>query len=217
MQSTTKSAAVGKANRQCWDCLKRRLVCDFTLPHCKKCLKNGRQCSGYDEKKPLQWVETGHVLSRKRRKAPRAHVLNVTASGLCSTTTARIEFSDDVERAASSDNKNAVDDVPLNKSAYGCLIDVAPDTTSLGTVLELADRLTLKLIITEKRKDEAHRILNKARSPEQALKAIERLIYVLERENIPTYDLRTDASDAVQAVHYRAKPPYHNPPERKEY
>jgi hypothetical protein len=28
-----------KATRQCWECLKRRLVCDHTLPHCKKCQK----------------------------------------------------------------------------------------------------------------------------------------------------------------------------------
>jgi hypothetical protein len=57
-----------KATRQCWDCLKRRLVCDHTLPHCKKCQKAGRECSGYDEQKPLQWIETGKVTSRRRKK-----------------------------------------------------------------------------------------------------------------------------------------------------
>jgi len=57
-----------KANRQCWECLKRRLVCDHTLPHCKKCQKAGRDCPGYDEQKPLQWIQTGKVTSRRRKK-----------------------------------------------------------------------------------------------------------------------------------------------------
>lgn len=57
-----------RAIRQCWECLKRRLVCDHTLPHCEKCIKAGRECSGYDEQKPLQWVEPGMVTSRRRKK-----------------------------------------------------------------------------------------------------------------------------------------------------
>ena len=57
-----------KATRQCWECLKRRLVCDHTLPHCKKCIKNGKECPGYDEQKPLQWIEPGKVTSRRRKK-----------------------------------------------------------------------------------------------------------------------------------------------------
>ena len=57
-----------KANRQCWECLKRRLVCDHALPHCKKCTKAGKDCPGYDEQKPLQWVQPGNVTSRRRKK-----------------------------------------------------------------------------------------------------------------------------------------------------
>jgi hypothetical protein len=57
-----------KASRQCWECLKRRLVCDHTLPHCKKCQKAGKECPGYDERKPLQWVQPGKVTSRRRKK-----------------------------------------------------------------------------------------------------------------------------------------------------
>lgn len=66
----TKQAECGekKATRQCWECLKRRLVCDHTLPHCKKCMKTGKECPGYDEQKPLQWVEPGKVTSRRRKK-----------------------------------------------------------------------------------------------------------------------------------------------------
>lgn len=57
-----------KATRQCWECLKRRLVCDHTLPHCKKCQKAGKECPGYDEQKPLQWIQPGKVTSRRRKK-----------------------------------------------------------------------------------------------------------------------------------------------------
>jgi hypothetical protein len=67
---TMKRAQSGEksATRQCWECLKRRLVCDHTLPHCKKCIKAGKECPGYDEQKPLQWVEPGKVTSRRRKK-----------------------------------------------------------------------------------------------------------------------------------------------------
>lgn len=204
MPSTSKSAVANKATRQCWDCLKRRLVCDFTLPQCKKCLKNGRQCSGYDEKKPLQWVEPGSVLSRKRRKGPRTQVLSAEAPRPSLSKDARVvELGEGVER---SDDGNA-NDTTLTRLAYGTVKQDTIDPITLGSVLELADRFTIKLIIAEKRKDDAHKILSKASSPERALKALEHLISVLERENIPAYNLRTDASDAVQAVQYRAKPP----------
>lgn len=66
-----------KATRQCWECLKRRLVCDHTLPHCRKCIKAGKDCPGYDEQKPLQWVEPGKVTSRRRNKntAPKVYTI----------------------------------------------------------------------------------------------------------------------------------------------
>ncbi|KAH6644252.1 fungal-specific transcription factor domain-containing protein [Boeremia exigua] len=73
----TAESGEKKAQRQCWECLKRRLVCDHTLPHCKKCIKAGKECPGYDEQKPLQWVETGKVTSRRRKKdvAPKVYAV----------------------------------------------------------------------------------------------------------------------------------------------
>jgi hypothetical protein len=53
--------------RQCWECLRRRLVCDFALPSCKKCQKAGRDCPGYNPQKPLQWIAPGKVTSRRRK------------------------------------------------------------------------------------------------------------------------------------------------------
>ncbi|KAF2470019.1 uncharacterized protein BDR25DRAFT_262571 [Lindgomyces ingoldianus] len=57
--------------RQCWECVRRRLVCDYGKPSCKKCEKAGVDCPGYSEKKPLKWVAPGKVTSRtRRRKSP---------------------------------------------------------------------------------------------------------------------------------------------------
>lgn len=53
------------AKRQCWACIKKRLVCDYTRPACKKCKSAGIDCPGYNQKKPLKWLETGKVTSRK--------------------------------------------------------------------------------------------------------------------------------------------------------
>ena len=57
--------------RHCWECLRRRLVCDFTLPACKRCLKSGIDCPGYDEKEPnrLKWLGPGKVKSRTRKSS----------------------------------------------------------------------------------------------------------------------------------------------------
>lgn len=54
--------------RQCWECLRRRLVCDFTQPSCKKCIKFGVNCPGYDEKKPLKWLPPGKVNSKRAER-----------------------------------------------------------------------------------------------------------------------------------------------------
>jgi hypothetical protein len=70
-----------KAIRQCWECLKRRLVCDQTFPHCKKCRKAGKECPGYDEQKPLQWVQPGKVTSRRRKKSSSSKIYPIPTKG----------------------------------------------------------------------------------------------------------------------------------------
>ncbi|CAN9147565.1 unnamed protein product [Alternaria alternata] len=71
------------ADRQCWECLKRRLVCDRTLPLCKKCPKAGKECPGYNEQKPLQWLEPGKVSlrPRKRNSPPKKFTFRPRTSG----------------------------------------------------------------------------------------------------------------------------------------
>ncbi|KAF2680530.1 hypothetical protein K458DRAFT_479847 [Lentithecium fluviatile CBS 122367] len=185
-----------KANRQCWECLKRRLVCDFTLPHCKKCLKNGRQCSGYDEKKPLQWVEPGQVLSRRRRKAPskeQGSDMRVPRPRKCS------------DKESSSDD--STEDTTSAKTSKDVMKEFSERFTpwkddDIDEVMALADRITIKMVVSEKRHEEAQKMLRKVEGPEKALRALERMLKWVEQEDIPTYNLRSDASEVVQAVHY---------------
>lgn len=57
-----------RPQRPCWECRRRRLVCDFSLPECNKCRAAGVDCPGYGEKKPLKWLTPGKVRSRNRQR-----------------------------------------------------------------------------------------------------------------------------------------------------
>lgn len=57
--------------RHCWECLRRRLVCDGGQPFCRKCDGAGVVCPGYDDKKPLRWIANGTVSSRPRKNGER--------------------------------------------------------------------------------------------------------------------------------------------------
>ncbi|EMR64442.1 putative c6 zinc finger domain protein [Eutypa lata UCREL1] len=59
-------AATGQ-NQHCWECRRRRLVCDATRPVCKKCQDSKIVCPGYDEKQPLRWLKPGRVTCRTRK------------------------------------------------------------------------------------------------------------------------------------------------------
>ena len=54
--------------RQCWECLRRRWVCDAARPVCNKCRNAGIVCPGYNDTKPLTWLAPGRVTSRARKK-----------------------------------------------------------------------------------------------------------------------------------------------------
>lgn len=60
--------------RQCWECQRRRLVCDSARPVCSKCKTSGVVCPGYEDKKPLVWLAPGKVKTRTwKRKSPPAN------------------------------------------------------------------------------------------------------------------------------------------------
>lgn len=71
----TSAAAPAAPKRQCWECLRRRLVCDSVYPVCNQCRTKGITCPGYEDKKPLTWLAPGRVTSRtrRRRKSPAAN------------------------------------------------------------------------------------------------------------------------------------------------
>ncbi|GAD93893.1 C6 zinc finger domain-containing protein [Paecilomyces variotii No. 5] len=58
----------------CWECLRRRLVCDFQVPGCKRCAASGIDCPGYGQPPRLRvkWLAPGKVSSRQR-KSPSNH------------------------------------------------------------------------------------------------------------------------------------------------
>ncbi|KAF5020811.1 hypothetical protein F66182_7150 [Fusarium sp. NRRL 66182] len=76
--------------KQCWQCLKQRLVCDSSRPGCKKCLTRKVQCPGYGTKKPLTWLKPGQTKSKRLRSNGDAQVLLPTFKD-CSGTTEVME------------------------------------------------------------------------------------------------------------------------------
>lgn len=50
--------------KQCWECRRRRLVCDYARPQCRKCQVGGVACPGYEGKKPLKWLQPQQVNSK---------------------------------------------------------------------------------------------------------------------------------------------------------
>ncbi|SPO06502.1 uncharacterized protein DNG_09192 [Cephalotrichum gorgonifer] len=66
MASTSSSTSSGQ--QSCWECARRRLVCDSSRPACDKCRSSGIVCPGYADAKPLRWLAPGRVTSRVRRK-----------------------------------------------------------------------------------------------------------------------------------------------------
>ncbi|KAK4096853.1 hypothetical protein N658DRAFT_408306, partial [Parathielavia hyrcaniae] len=54
--------------KQCWECRGRRLVCDFARPSCRKCQARGVDCPGYDDKKPLKWLQPQQVNAKGPKK-----------------------------------------------------------------------------------------------------------------------------------------------------
>jgi len=52
---------MGGKTKQCWECHRRRLVCDVTHPECRKCQARGVDCPGYNNLKPVRWVQPQQV------------------------------------------------------------------------------------------------------------------------------------------------------------
>jgi hypothetical protein len=190
-----------KATRQCWECLKRRLVCDKTLPRCKKCQKHGRQCSGYDDAKPLQWLQPGKVTVRRRGKKNGSPSKNTTGN-----TTAKSE--DDYicepidyeaalagwERDWTANPRHQVTDLHVLSFKLTAV------SREAGRVFEVGGRTRIEEIVQQGLHEEAANILRSGRNPLRRLKS---LLSFLKVQDVPVYDHLTDeTSEVVQAVQY---------------
>lgn len=210
------------ADRQCWDCIKRRLVCDRALPHCRKCQKAGRQCSGYDDTKPLQWVETGMVSSRKRKKKdsgpPKAYIVTPTRSQRrqpslqrslgCEKEIYECLYEDDYIRGP-VDFKDTLASYMLNQRSqaqYGLpelhvtSLKQSTDAREAGRVLKTWGRAKVEEVVKNESHEEAVTILGSRRDP---LNRLKRFVDMLEKYDVPSYAyLSNETSEVVQAVHY---------------
>lgn len=74
------TAQVAEPRRHCWECLRRRLVCDSVRPVCDRCRTNGIVCPGYGEQQPLRWVKPGRVTARNRRQPKAGSAQNTRAA-----------------------------------------------------------------------------------------------------------------------------------------
>ncbi|KAM0426418.1 hypothetical protein ACHAPT_008465 [Fusarium lateritium] len=73
-------------SKSCWECLKRRLVCDLGRPGCKKCQSRDFECPGYD-KKPLKWLQPGQTRSKGRRAKNESNVIQLSLRDTTEATT----------------------------------------------------------------------------------------------------------------------------------
>lgn len=72
------------ARRSCWECQRRRLVCDSNRPVCSRCKLNGIVCPGYENVKPLTWVAPNQVTTRTRRggRKPKSDKIDIAKKDL---------------------------------------------------------------------------------------------------------------------------------------
>lgn len=73
-------------SKPCWECLKRRLVCDLGRPGCQKCQSRDTECPGYD-KKPLKWLHPGQTRSKGRRAKNESNVIQLALKDTTEATT----------------------------------------------------------------------------------------------------------------------------------
>ena len=65
--------------RKCWECRRRRLVCDLARPGCARCQSAGKSCPGYRLDKPLKWMQPPQEI--RSRHAPRRQLEFACSSG----------------------------------------------------------------------------------------------------------------------------------------
>lgn len=114
--------------RHCWECLRRRLVCDFELPGCKRCAASGVDCPGYGETQPIRvkWLAPGKVKSRQRKGQSNREksIKGSPESSSSETSKGSPEYSTSTSDSVSSDDSQDVG-IPrfYLKTDYHALLD----------------------------------------------------------------------------------------------
>ncbi|KAK5991447.1 Phomenoic acid biosynthesis cluster-specific transcriptional regulator-like protein [Cladobotryum mycophilum] len=68
-----------KTAGQCWECLRRKVLCDGTRPVCQTCRTASLVCPGYVDQKPLKWLRPGKITRLKTSKIRSISDLDATA------------------------------------------------------------------------------------------------------------------------------------------
>jgi hypothetical protein len=222
-----RSESGEKATRQCWECLKRRLVCDHTLPHCKKCQKAGKECPGYDEQKPLQWVETGKVTSRRRKKdtAPKIYTIPAQQFDSAARKTQASEKSSPpkVPYEIKADDEVYVDLEEKVRTYWDKFTDghgdkqtqvvrelafqhAATTAEELVRIFDQGGRARIEEIVSNQEGEEAARLVESvmgAKKKKDPLKALEILLQIIRLTDVPAFEmLSSESTEVVQAVNY---------------
>ena len=200
-EATMAETGEKRATRKCWECLQRRLVCDKTLPRCNKCQKRGGQCSGYDDAKPLQWVQPGMVTSKRRRKkdgSSRKRSSDNTAAETevdyaCEPVNYEAALAEWVKDRIANPQYRVTD---LHVLSFK-MIAVAREA---ARVFEIGGRIKIEQIVQKGLHEEATRVLRSGRDP---LQRLQRLLAFLSMQDVPLYDdLMDETSEVIQAVQY---------------
>ena len=167
--------------RQCWECLRRRLVCDFALPSCKKCQKAGKACPGYGPQKPLQWLAPGKVTSRRSKKCP------ASSKGKAKSSIAEAQ--------------------KVVEPKKGTALQIRPKSGSTFELSSLAQAgLTDEIEDVDADAEEIPRsecssgTSNTSQTLSQS--STTTLSYIQELVDVPRFELTNETYDVVQAVHY---------------
>lgn len=210
-----------RATRQCWECLKRRLVCDYTLPHCKKCQKAGRECSGYDDQKPIRWVEPGKTTSRRRKKESPPNTCTTEAKHVTTCITERSMREKEPQpvlctvAVSASSTLDAdqhldlfqdpiADDLYERNSAVEDVYVYMSRVQEVDRLFSEGGRQRIEEVIKKGLEEQASRMVGTEESP---LKRLERVLRFLLQNDLPRYDyLSNETSEIVQAVNYCKQP-----------
>ncbi|KAI0097566.1 hypothetical protein GGR51DRAFT_566416 [Nemania sp. FL0031] len=120
----TASATETTPRKHCWECLRRRLVCDSARPVCNRCRSNGIVCPGYGEQQPLRWVQPGRVTARNRnRRQPKAIGGAQGARARKTTKTKTTDDASDSNNDGDDDNSDAAYETALMTKCFSALME----------------------------------------------------------------------------------------------